>query len=50
MDEEDAVVVRRPERHPREGWAEASRSLSAGGDDVLVWPEFGNEDDAKIAW
>ena len=48
--EDDAVVIRKPKRHPREGWAEASRSLSATGDDALVWPEFGNEDDAKLAW
>jgi len=31
----------------RAGWAEACRELAESGDDALVWPEFGNADDAE---
>jgi len=48
--EDDAVVIRKPKRHVREGWAEASKAISAAGDDALVWPEFGNEDDESLTW
>lgn len=34
----------------REGWAEASRRLAKGGDDTLAWPEFANQNDAKLKW
>lgn len=34
----------------RDGWAEASKNIAAGKDDVLVWPEFKNEDDKKSVW
>ncbi len=32
------------------GWAEAARKVAEAGDDVLVWPEFGNEADADLQW
>jgi antitoxin MazE len=48
--ENDAIVIRKPKGHVREGWAEASRALAAAGDDALVWPEFGNDDDEKLRW
>jgi antitoxin MazE len=48
--EGDALVIRRPRKKVREGWAEASRSLAAAGDDELVMGEFGNGDDAELAW
>lgn len=48
--EDDAVVLRKPRRHAREGWSDASRALAAAGDDALVWPEFGNEGDADLTW
>ena len=51
MDVEDgAIVLRKPSRHPREGWAEGSRALAASGDDALVWPEFPTEGDAELIW
>jgi len=37
-------------RRPREGWAEAFREIAEAGDDALVWPEFGNENDADLKW
>lgn len=48
--ERGALVLRRPRRKCREGWADASRALAETGDDVLVWPELANEGDEKLAW
>ncbi len=48
--EDGTIVLRKPHRHAREGWAEASRVIAAAGDDALVWPEFGNEGDAELIW
>lgn len=48
--ERDAIVLRKRERKPREGWAEAARSIAATGGDALVWPEFANEDDRLLKW
>ena len=48
--ERDAIVLRKPRNVVREGWAEASKAIAANGDDGLVWPEFGNQGDAKLKW
>jgi antitoxin MazE len=48
--ENDALVIRRPKRKARDGWAEASSGVAAAGDDQLVMGEFGNADDAEGAW
>jgi antitoxin MazE len=48
--ENGAIVLRRPPRNAREGWAEASQAIAAAGDDALVWPEIANEDDAGLEW
>jgi antitoxin MazE len=52
--EQGAIVLRKPRhkprRNPRQGWAEASRKLVEAGDDQLVWPEFGNQDDGDLQW
>jgi antitoxin MazE len=48
--EGETLVLRKPQAHPRSGWAEASRKLAALGDDALVMPEFANEEDRKLAW
>lgn len=48
--ENDAIVLRRPRKRTRQGWAEASRRLAEAGDDRLVWPPFGNESDADLKW
>jgi antitoxin MazE len=48
--EDHAIVIRRPRGAIREGWAEASQAIAAADDDGLVWPEFGNEDDAHLQW
>ena len=48
--EHDAIVLRKPRKVVREGWAEASKMIAASGDDRLVWPEFGNAGDTEFAW
>jgi len=48
--EDDAIVLRKPSKHPREGWAEAAKALAARGDDKLVWPEFANDFDDELTW
>ncbi|ADE15799.1 transcriptional regulator/antitoxin, MazE [Nitrosococcus halophilus Nc 4] len=48
--EGDALVLRKPAKKSREGWAEASQKLADVGDDGLVWPEFANEDDEPLVW
>ena len=35
---------------PRAGWAEAAKRLAESGDDVLIWPEFGNDEDTELEW
>lgn len=48
---EDGRIVLMPAReHPRAGWAESAQGIAEAGDDVLAWPEFGNEGDADFAW
>ena len=48
--ERDAIVLRKPRKGVREGWAEASKAIAASGDDSLVWPESGNAGDSELAW
>ena len=48
--EEGRIVLAPLRDRPRAGWAEASKTLSAVGDDALVWPEFVNLDDETLDW
>ena len=48
--ENDAIVLRKPEKPVRQGWAEASQRVAAAGDDKLVWPEFSNTGDTELVW
>jgi antitoxin MazE len=48
--EDDTLVIRRPQKKVREGWAEASRNVARAEDDALVMGEFGNADDAELSW
>lgn len=48
--ERDAIVLRKPKRNVREGWAEDSKKLAAAGDDTLVWPDFPNKGDDELIW
>lgn len=46
----DGIMLAKPKEQARSGWALASQALAAAGDDVLVWPEFGNKGDEGLAW
>ena len=48
--EQDAIVLRKPKRRPRAGWAQAAKRLAAAEEDRLVWPEFRNEADSDLTW
>jgi antitoxin MazE len=48
--ERDALVLRRPARAARIGWAAAAQKIADPGDDALAMGEFGNEDDAGLSW
>jgi antitoxin MazE len=44
------IVITPVQRHPREGWAEASKKLREAGETGLVWPEFPNKGDEDGTW
>ncbi|HEV2134234.1 MAG TPA: hypothetical protein VGR47_08215 [Terracidiphilus sp.] len=46
----NTLVLRAPKKHPRSGWAEASKEIAARAEDALVWPEFANEADSDLRW
>ena len=48
--EDGALVLRKPARPPRAGWAEAARTIAEGSDDAIVLGEFANADDAENTW
>ena len=48
--ERDALVLRRPARAARAGWAAAAKKIADRDDDALVMGEFGNEGDAELTW
>jgi len=48
--ERDALVLRRPAKPTRVGWAAAAQKVAELGDDELVMQEFDNEGDAELTW
>jgi len=48
--ERNALVLRRPAKAARAGWAAAAQRLAVGNDDELIMGEFANEDDAESSW
>jgi antitoxin MazE len=44
------IVIAPVSRDPRAGWAEECKALRDAGEDWLVWPEFGNDDDKNLKW
>jgi len=44
------IEIRPLKRNPRDGWALDSQRVAQANDDKLVWPEFGNENDAELVW
>ena len=45
-----ALVLRKPAKPTRAGWAAAAQRIARRGDDALVMGEFGNEADVELAW
>jgi antitoxin MazE len=50
MIEGNALVLRRPAKPTRVGWAEAAKNIAEAGDDALVMGEFGNAADKDLVW
>lgn len=48
--ESGALVLRKPAKPVRTGWAEAAQNIAERGDDALVMGEFGNETDLELVW
>ncbi len=48
--ERDAIVLRRPARAPRAGWADDAKAIVEAGEADLVWPEFANIADSEFTW
>jgi antitoxin MazE len=44
------LVITAVGHDPRAGWAEECKALREVGEDMLVWPEFGNEADKNLVW
>lgn len=45
-----ALVLRKPARPARAGWAVVAQKIALPGDDALVMGGFGNEADAELVW
>ncbi len=45
-----SIVLRKPAKPVREGWAQAAKTIAASGDDALVMGEFSNADDKDLQW
>ena len=45
-----ALVLRKPAKPARAGWAAAAQKIAERSDDALVMGEFGNEADVESAW
>lgn len=45
-----AIILRKPTKPVRVGWAQAAQALAAQGGDELLMGEFGNADDAELSW
>ena len=48
--ENGAIVLRKPAKPSRAGWAEAAKAVAERGDDELVMGKFSNEGDQELSW
>lgn len=48
--ERGAIVLRKPRKSTRPGWAEAAQVLAERGGDELLMDEFGNAGDVELDW
>ena len=48
--ERGAIVLRKPRKAARSGWAKAAEVLATHGEDDLLMGEFGNAADVDLEW
>jgi antitoxin MazE len=48
--ENGVIVLRKPAKPVRTGWAQAAEQLAAQEEDALLMGEFSNEGDAELSW
>jgi antitoxin MazE len=48
--EDGALVLRKPVKAVREGWADAARKIAEADDDAMVMGEFANDGDTALRW
>ena len=48
--ENGSIVLRKPSKSVRAGWAQAAAAVSAKSGDALLMGEFGNLDDEELSW
>jgi len=48
--ENGAIVLRKPAKPVRAGWADAAKAVAAAGEDALLMGEFGNAADVQLQW
>ena len=48
--ERGAIVLRKPRKATRSGWAEAAQSVAKLGEDELLIGEFANAADVELEW
>jgi antitoxin MazE len=48
--ERGAIVLRKPRRAARSGWAEAAQTVADQGEDELLMGEFANAGDLGLEW
>ena len=50
LDSRGAIVLRKPRKAARAGWAEAAQSVATQGEDELLMGEFANAADLELEW
>lgn len=49
--ENDTIIIRKPKKKSREGWAQACQKIAASNvEQAIAWPLITNEQDAGFTW
>ncbi len=49
--ENEAIVIRKPKKRSREGWAQACQRIAASSaEPAIAWPLIPNDADAGFSW
>lgn len=49
--EQDAIVIRKPKKKSREGWAQASQQIAANvADQAIAWPLIPKDAGTDFSW